>query len=126
MLRLPTLILSRLEGSFFLHLLFFCVDGVQRRQGNFETQGKVGLQVKATDADLVIEVEDTGVGISDEELPKIFDKFFRSTNPAVQDVTGTGLGLSMAHEVIRLHEGELTVKSELGKGSTFKATLPLK
>ena len=89
-------------------------------------QGQVALKVKQTDTELVVEVEDSGVGISEEELPKIFDKFFRSANPAVQQETGTGLGLSMAHEVIRLHGGDLTVQSELGEGSTFVVTLPLK
>ncbi|HRX80043.1 MAG TPA: ATP-binding protein, partial [Pirellulaceae bacterium] len=87
--------------------------------------GKVRFEVKTTDRELRIEVEDSGVGISEEELPHIYDKFFRSANPTVQAITGTGLGLSMAFEVIKLHGGDMTVQSKLGEGTTFVATLPL-
>ncbi|MBI2481219.1 MAG: PAS domain-containing protein, partial [Planctomycetia bacterium] len=87
--------------------------------------GRVRFEVKTTDRELRIEVEDSGVGISEAELPRIYEKFFRSSNPAVQAVTGTGLGLSMAHEVIKLHGGDMTVQSKLGEGTTFTATLPL-
>ncbi|MCA9118973.1 MAG: PAS domain-containing protein [Planctomycetaceae bacterium] len=87
--------------------------------------GKVRFEVKITDRELRIEVEDSGVGISEQELPHIYDKFFRSANPAVQAITGTGLGLSMAYEVIKLHGGDMTVQSKLGEGTTFVATLPL-
>ena len=55
----------------------------------------------------------------------MFDKFFRSNDPRVREVTGTGLGLSMTQEVIRLHGGELSVQSELNKGSTFTISLPI-
>ena len=87
--------------------------------------GRVGLRARVNDSTLQIDIEDTGVGISEEELPKIFDKFFRSSDPRVQQESGTGLGLSLAREVIRLHRGELTVESEVNKGSTFTLTLPL-
>ena len=87
--------------------------------------GRVRFEVKTTDRGIQIEVEDSGVGISEEELPRIYDKFFRSSNPSVQSVTGTGLGLSMAHEVIKLHGGTLAVQSTLGAGTTFTVTLPL-
>ena len=76
-------------------------------------------------ARLRIAVEDTGVGIAAEELPKVFDKFFRSDDPRVQAETGTGLGLSLAREVVRMHGGEITVESELNQGSTFTVSLPL-
>jgi two-component system phosphate regulon sensor histidine kinase PhoR len=87
--------------------------------------GNIRFEVKLTERAIRIEVEDSGIGISEEELPRIFEKFFRSANPNVQEVTGTGLGLSMAHEVIKLHGGDLTVQSTLGRGTTFTATLPL-
>ncbi|MFV1967282.1 MAG: ATP-binding protein [Pirellulaceae bacterium] len=86
--------------------------------------GRVAFKVQVDENALKIDVEDSGVGISEEELARIFDKFFRSTNPDVQAETGTGLGLSMAQEVIRLHGGELTVQSVLGEGTTFTATIP--
>lgn len=74
---------------------------------------------------LKIEVRDTGVGIAEEEQAKVFDKFFRSGNPEVQDVVGTGLGLSLAREIAQLHRGDLILTSELGEGSVFTTTLPV-
>ncbi|MCA9230673.1 MAG: sensor histidine kinase, partial [Planctomycetales bacterium] len=56
---------------------------------------------------------------------KVFDKFFRSSDPRVQAETGTGLGLSLAREVIRMHGGDLTVESQLNKGSTFLVAIPM-
>jgi signal transduction histidine kinase len=88
--------------------------------------GSVALKVQVTDSELRISVQDSGVGIAPEELPRVFEKFFRSRNPEVRDQTGSGLGLSMAQNVIHLHGGALTVDSTLGEGSTFTATLPLK
>lgn len=88
-------------------------------------EGRVGLRVKVTEHDCQIEVEDTGVGISAEELPKVFDKFFRSSDPLVRKEIGSGLGLSLAQEVVRMHGGALTVQSEPGKGSKFTITLPI-
>jgi signal transduction histidine kinase len=83
------------------------------------------MKVKVEDGRLRIAVEDTGHGISPEDLPRLFDKFFRSEDPRVQAETGTGLGLSLAREVVRMHGGEITVESELDKGSTFTVSLPL-
>lgn len=86
--------------------------------------GRVTFRVNVTDQQIEISIEDTGVGIAEEELPKVFDKFFRSQDPRVQEQTGTGLGLALAQEVVRLHGGQLTVESELNKGSTFSVLLP--
>jgi PAS domain S-box-containing protein len=86
--------------------------------------GRVTLHVKLDDSLLQIAVEDTGVGIAAEEVPKVFEKFFRSSDPRVQNETGTGLGLSLANEVVRMHGGEITVESELNQGSTFTITIP--
>jgi two-component system phosphate regulon sensor histidine kinase PhoR len=87
--------------------------------------GRVSLRARVDETTLYIDIEDTGVGISEEELPKVFDRFFRSSNPLVQQESGTGLGLALACEVIRLHGGEITVKSEVSQGSTFTMALPL-
>jgi PAS domain S-box-containing protein len=87
--------------------------------------GRVTMRVKIDDNELQVAVEDTGVGIAPEELNKVFEKFFRSADPRVQDETGTGLGLSLATEVVRMHGGEITVKSELNQGSTFTVTVPM-
>jgi two-component system phosphate regulon sensor histidine kinase PhoR len=87
--------------------------------------GRVCLHVELTDNAMQIDVEDTGIGISLEELPKITEKFFRSSDPKVHDQTGSGLGLSLANEIVRLHGGKLTVHSELNKGSKFTMILPM-
>lgn len=88
--------------------------------------GRVTMTVEVRNQQLLVHVEDTGIGISVEDLPKLFDKFYRSNDPRVQEITGSGLGLSLTHEIIRLHGGKLTVQSELDKGSKFTMTLPVK
>jgi PAS domain S-box-containing protein len=87
--------------------------------------GHVVFRVNITDHHIEASVEDTGVGIATDELEKVFEKFYRSTDPRVQEQTGTGLGLALSQEVVRLHGGKITVESEINKGSTFTMTLPL-
>ncbi len=88
-------------------------------------QGNVTLRARADEAYLTIEVEDTGVGISQEELPRIFEKFFRSDDPRVRAENGTGLGLSLTQELVRLHGGSLTVRSQIDQGTCFSVRMPL-
>ncbi len=87
--------------------------------------GKVTVSVDVRDGQLAIDVADTGIGIKPEESEKIFDRFFRSADPRVGKIVGTGLGLTLAREVMRLHGGDVTVQSELNRGSTFTATMPV-
>ena len=87
--------------------------------------GRVRFHVEVSESAMRIDVEDTGIGISAEELPKVFEKFFRSSDPRVHEETGSGLGLSLTNEIVRLHGGRITIQSELDKGSTFTVTLPL-
>jgi GAF sensor signal transduction histidine kinase (EC 2.7.3.-) len=72
-----------------------------------------------------IEVEDTGVGMSPEQLKKLFRPFYRADNPLRDIAGGTGLGLSIAKQLVEMHGGEIWVTSELGKGSTFAFAIPL-
>jgi len=87
--------------------------------------GRVRFHVEVSASAMRIDVEDTGIGIAADELSKVCDKFFRSADPRVHEETGSGLGLSITSEIVRLHGGKLTVNSELDKGSTFTVTLPL-
>jgi two-component system phosphate regulon sensor histidine kinase PhoR len=87
--------------------------------------GRVTFRVNIKDQNIEIGIEDSGVGIAEDEIGKVFDKFFRSNDPRVQAQTGTGLGLALAQEVVRLHGGKITVESELNKGSTFTVILPM-
>lgn len=88
--------------------------------------GRVTFAVEVRNGQFLVHVEDTGIGISVEDQAKLFDKFYRSSDPRVQQVAGSGLGLSLTHEIVRLHGGKLSVQSELDKGSRFTMTLPLK
>ena len=68
---------------------------------------------------------DTGVGISGEQLPHIFDKFYQADNQAAAATKGTGLGLAIAREIVEAHGGQITVQSSVGEGTTFTVTLPI-
>jgi PAS domain S-box-containing protein len=86
--------------------------------------GTVELRAHQEDDAVVVEVRDTGIGISESDLQKLFQKFFRSDNPYVRKVGGTGLGLSIAKAIVERHGGTITVTSQLGQGSTFTVRLP--
>ncbi|MCS6989796.1 MAG: ATP-binding protein [Chloroherpetonaceae bacterium] len=73
----------------------------------------------------VFSVKDYGIGISSEDIDKIFKPFFRSSNAEAQVPSGFGLGLWIVKQVVEIHEGEVRVRSELGKGSEFELRLPL-
>jgi PAS domain S-box-containing protein len=87
--------------------------------------GKVSLQATVTSTELAVSIEDTGIGMSAHDLSKICQKFFRSEDPRVRDIPGSGIGLSLVQEVARTHGGRLEVHSELNKGSKFTLFLPL-
>ncbi|MFL5488682.1 MAG: sensor histidine kinase [Gemmatimonadaceae bacterium] len=90
-----------------------------------ERGGKVALTVATEDGKVTITVADTGVGIPPQQLPHIFDKFFQADNQAAAASKGTGLGLAIAKEIVEAHGGQVTVESQLGKGTTFMVTLPI-
>ncbi|MGH3360870.1 MAG: sensor histidine kinase [Nocardioides sp.] len=75
--------------------------------------------------EVVLVVSDEGIGISPEDLPQLFAEFFRSSNPDAFAQPGTGLGLAIVRRIVERHGGQITVDSELGKGSTFTVTLPV-
>ncbi|MBU6413471.1 MAG: PAS domain-containing protein [Planctomycetes bacterium] len=86
--------------------------------------GQVTVRVEHTAQTLSIEVVDNGIGIKSDEAEMVFEKFYRAKDKRVANITGTGLGLTLARQVIRLHGGDITVKSQLDKGTTFTVTLP--
>lgn len=87
--------------------------------------GRVTIAVHEADNRLVVEVSDTGIGIREEEYERIFERFYRAKDPRVGKITGSGLGLALTREVARFHNGEVTVHSQLDKGSTFTFTIPV-
>jgi signal transduction histidine kinase len=74
---------------------------------------------------VTIGVSDTGCGIAPHDLPRIFDRLYQAASHAETFTRGLGLGLSIAHDIVALHGGELLVESEVGRGSTFKVQLPV-
>ena len=87
--------------------------------------GKITLRVDEEGDRLMIHVIDTGIGISEEDKLHIFDKFYRSSDAQVRDKTGHGLGLSIAKQIVELHDGEIRVISKKGEGSQFSVILPV-
>ena len=87
--------------------------------------GRVVVKAEADGDYVVITVTDTGLGIAPEEQELVFEKFRQSGNPLTREHAGTGLGLSIVRELTRLLGGEVTLQSELGRGSKFTVRLPL-
>lgn len=88
--------------------------------------GTVSVAMLVADDEVSVEVTDTGLGISQADQQHVFSAFHRSTNPNALSVPGTGLGLPIAQRIAESHGGTLSVTSELGRGSTFRFTLPLR
>ncbi len=86
--------------------------------------GKVTVAAQGVDQFIEIKVSDTGVGIPAEEIPKIFEKFYRVKHPKTRHITGTGLGLSLVKGIVEAYHGSIGVESVPGKGTTFTIILP--
>jgi signal transduction histidine kinase len=86
--------------------------------------GRVLLKAQVEDSDIVLTISDTGVGIAPEDQESIFDKFRQAGNPLTREHEGTGLGLSIVRELCKLLGGDVNLKSELGRGSSFTVRLP--
>jgi PAS domain S-box-containing protein len=89
-------------------------------------EGKVTVRVDSDASRVLFMVEDSGIGISPEDLPKLGGKFFRSKDSRVQDIVGSGLGLAFSQEIARLHGGTISIRSELNHGSCFTLEIPLR
>ncbi len=88
-------------------------------------QGRVEISLIKESKRAIITVKDDGVGISEEDVGRIFDRFYRVDKARSRETGGTGLGLSIAHSAIEFHNGSIEVSSRLGEGSTFTIVLPL-
>lgn len=106
--------LSRVFVNFLSNAIKYTPEGGEIR---------IGLR---RDRDTVIAtVSDTGCGIPAEDVPKLFQEFFRANDPINQEVRGTGLGLALVKRIIEAHHGQVRVESDKGRGTTFTITLPL-
>ena len=86
--------------------------------------GTITVFIKTTDEQLILSIADEGLGIPKQDLPKIFDRFYRVDKARSRAQGGTGLGLAIAKEIIKQHQGFIWAKSEYGVGSTFTIVLP--
>jgi signal transduction histidine kinase len=87
--------------------------------------GRITISARPTNGSVEISVTDTGIGIAEEDQPKIFEEFRQVGSDYAHKVEGTGLGLTLAKKFVELHGGRIWVESEVGKGSTFVFTLPI-
>jgi PAS domain S-box-containing protein len=91
---------------------------------NYTSAGIVQVETMARDTQVGLIVTDTGRGIAAEDLPHIFERFYRGRQTHHTDVPGTGLGLAIVHEIVELHQGHIEVTSQIGQGTTFRIWLP--
>ena len=87
--------------------------------------GTISVSLELPKKEIKVSVSDKGIGISKEEQSKIFDRFYRSSNPNIKGIQGSGLGLAICKEILTTLNGKIELKSELNKGSTFCFTLPV-
>ena len=86
--------------------------------------GKIIVTCSGINNEVRVDVQDTGYGIPESSVDKIFEEFYRVDNPINQQVKGTGLGLALVKNIVEAHKGRIWVKSKMGSGSTFSFTLP--
>ena len=87
--------------------------------------GRIRVRLSAVSGAALMQVADTGIGIPEKDLPYVFERFFRSDRARRAYTGGSGLGLSIARWIVEAHKGEISVESEVGKGTTFTVKLPL-
>lgn len=87
--------------------------------------GAVMLELRNDDRDIYVMVRDKGIGIPAEDVPRLFERFYRATNAQTSRIDGMGIGLSVVRDVVALHGGEVTVESMEGQGTTFTIRMPL-
>lgn len=87
-------------------------------------QGEIVIALNESKQNVIIQISDTGIGMKAEELPRIFERFYRVDKARSRDSGGTGLGLAIVKHLVEAHDGEITVESEWGVGTTFTVKLP--
>ena len=91
----------------------------------YTEHGEITLSLKQSGNQVMMELEDTGIGISEDHIPRIFERFYVTDKSRSKMLGGTGLGLSIVKHIVLLHNGTIDVKSTPNKGTTFSITLPI-
>jgi len=89
-----------------------------------KTNGEIILTLASKDDNIIVELKDNGIGISEKDLPFIFEGFYRSDESSDKNTGGTGIGLTIVKAIVEAHSGTINVKSILGEGSTFVLMFP--
>jgi signal transduction histidine kinase len=87
--------------------------------------GKVTCTIEKSGSRIIIKISDTGFGIADDDLPKLFQEFSRIKTQSTKEISGSGLGLSIVKRIVDMYNGQIDVISKLGEGSTFNVSLPI-
>lgn len=87
--------------------------------------GSIAIRLWQDGENAVLEVTDTGIGVPQDQLDRIFERFYQVNGSTTKRYGGTGLGLALVKEIVETHEGQVTARSSVGEGSTFRVTLPL-
>lgn len=103
------------DGDQLKQLVLILIDNALRYT---PAGGRIDVELKRLDGTLALVVRDSGIGISPEDLPHVFDRFYRADRARTRDPGGTGLGLSIAHWIAEMHGARITVESERGRGTT--------
>src|SRR5262249_8949777 len=88
-------------------------------------EGGISVRLRANEHDAILEVRDSGVGIPQEEVPKLFERFHRIPSLQARTHEGSGIGLALVSELVGLHQGGVTVATEEGTGTTFTVRIPV-
>ncbi|MDZ7773030.1 MAG: HAMP domain-containing sensor histidine kinase [Balneolaceae bacterium] len=100
------------------------IDNLVSNAVKYTSEGTITMSYSREDDEVVVEVEDTGIGISEEHLERLFDRFYRTDKARSRDKGGTGLGLAVVKSILGAHGSEIEVESEPGRGTSFWFSLP--
>ena len=116
---LPTL---RADETRLQEILYNLLDNALKysRPGD-----RIRLQARKSGAEMALSVSDTGIGISEQDLPRIFERFYRTDKARSREMGGTGLGLSIVKHIAQMHGGRVEAESQLGQGTTIRVLLPM-
>lgn len=117
---------KELEMDFDKNNLFKIISNLVSNALKYTNEGgKVKVVLEKKNENVLIKIIDTGIGIPKEALPHIFDRFFQATTDQLQKQIGTGIGLSLTQELVKLSDGNIRVESEIGIGTQFHIELPI-